>query len=204
MRVDLTLVEISLSLIGIAISIYAAWKNMSNYRLASKYLNYDISGTWYSAELDFKQKTLENAFLKVEIKRRKWGNRVFIKPIEQLDLHDKTNHTSWHLNGKIYPDSTLIGQYIGMNESSVGQGSGFLRFIGNGRAVGFWMGYSGNYSGHPLYGYWILAKNENDLREMAAFVLTKFQFYDIKYLVEHMGEKMLTKDYIKSAAEKIH
>jgi len=200
MDINLDLLDL---VIGISLALLSGIsyliKQKSEYNKASKFINFDMNGLWYSAELDFKQKKLGNAFLKVELKRKKLGNRIKIKPREQVNDNKVEYLSSWHFDGRISPDNTVIGEYVGLNNHSLGQGAGFLQFIGHGRAVGYWVGYSGKYSGQPMYGYWILSRNEVDVKEMADFVLTKFQYFDIKFLVEHMSEKISSKDYLKKS-----
>lgn len=198
MEINLDILDISIGLLLAVISgISFIIRKRSQYVRANKNMEIDIEGIWYSAELDFKQNGLSNAYLKVEIKRKRLGNKILIKPLEQINLDSVQYATSWLFYGKILPNNTLMGEYIGQNDHSLGVGHGFLRFIGNGRAVGHWLGYSGKFHGQIMYGYWVLSKNKDDLISTADFILEKFQYFDIKYLVENQNIKIIQKDYIK-------
>lgn len=198
MEINLDILDISIGLVIALVSgISYLFRQRSQYNLASKNMEIDINGIWYSAELDFKQNELSNAYLQVKIKRKKLGNKILIKPIKQMNLDDVQYETSWLFYGKILPNNTIMGEYIGQNDHSLGVGHGFLRFIGNGRAVGHWLGYSGKFHGQIMYGYWVLSKNKEDLISTANFILGKFQYYDVKYLVEHQNDEILPKDYLK-------
>lgn len=198
---DLDLLDIIIGVIIAGISgITYLIKQRSEYVKASNNLNLNIEGIWYSAELDFKQERLTNAYLKVSIKRKRLGNRVKIIPLTQINLERVKYQTSWIVDGKILTENTLVSNFIGTNDHSFGYGNAFLRFIGNGRAVGYWVGYSGKKSGQPMYGYWILSRDERDLHQLAEFILNKFQYFDVKYLVEHINSKILPKDYIIKAS----
>ena len=155
-------------------------KQKTDYIKASKNLGMNIDGRWFSAELDFKQKVLGNAYVEVGIRRKKLGNQVVIKTLQQLNKSEVKHETAWIVNGKVLTESTIVSDFIAITGHSAGYGNAFLRFIGNGRAVGYWVGYSSKYSGQPMYGYWILSRDENDLKEMAEFVLAKFQYFELE------------------------
>lgn len=197
MDVNFDLIDL---LVGLAVALISGIsyliKQRSDYKKASKNLGAIITGEWYSAELDFKQEKPVNAYMKVVMERKKLGNRITIRTTAQINKSKIKYQTSWMVNGKAMPDSTLIGEFVGTNEHSVGYGTAFLKFIGNGRAVGYWVGYSGRFSGQPMYGYWILSRNEDDLHQISEFALSKFQYFDVKYLIEHLNKKILPKDYI--------
>lgn len=200
MDVNFDLIDLIFGVIAALISgVFYLTKQISAYRKATKNLGTIITGEWYSAELDFKQEALENAYMKVAIKRKRLGNQITIRTISQVNKNKIRYQTSWMVNSKAMPDSTLIGEFIGTNEHSVGYGTVFLRFIGNGRAVGYWVGYSGKISGQPMYGYWILSRDEDDLKQISEFALSKFQYLNVKYLVEHLNKKVFPKDYIMTS-----
>mgnify|MGYP000918732134 CR=1 FL=1 len=185
--------------LAILTGVYSLIRGKHEYLVASKNLGKNIDGQWFSAELDFKQKALGNAFVKVDIQRKKWGNQVIIKTLQQLNKDEVRHETSWIVKGKVLTDSTIISEFVGLEGQTAGYGNAFLRFIGNGRAVGYWVGYSSKYSGQPMYGYWILCQDEAELKDLAKFVLEHFQYFNVKYMVEHYDSKMSIKDYVIKA-----
>ena len=197
MNTNLDLLGIIISIVLPAFSgIYFFVTKRSEFLKASRNLSTDVTGDWFSAESDFKHGRLDNALTKIRISRKYFGNRIFIKVVEQLDKDKIIYETSWRVIGKIYPDATVLGDFVGENNHSLGHGVVFLKFIGKGRAIGYWVGYSGWIAGQPMYGYWILSRDEKDLRNIAGLALSKFQYMNIKYLIENSDKKILEKDFI--------
>lgn len=196
MTLNLDLIDI---LIGIAIALISAIsfliRQREEFRIAGKNLRYDISGDWYSAELDFKQPELGNAILKIHIKRKKLGNKVIIKTQTQMNRSDVKRETAWITNGKIVTLNTLSADWIGTIDNSIRFGNVFLQFIENERAIGYWIGYASKKAGQPVYGYGILSRNLDDVHELAKIALEKFVFIDVKYLVENKDNEIFKGDY---------
>jgi hypothetical protein len=188
----LAIVSIIVTIIGIIVGLlpYAItfFRQCKEYRLSSENLKVSIEGSWYSAELDLKQNQKTNAILEIEIIRHKSGNRIEIITKRQLDNLNNIE-TAWHANGKVVTTNTLLLDWQGTIEGSTRYGNAFMQFIENNRAVGYWIGYGSNKALHPVYGYCIFSRNEDDLRELAELALTKFTFVDIKELIEKKASK---------------
>ena len=150
-------------------------------RFAGKDLPYRISGTWYSAEFDAKAQVprkLKNTLTEVKI-RRLLGGRVSLEVTRQLDKHPHKPPTAWKVISSLVKGDTLVGTWTSKIEHTKRYGTAILKFIEYGRAVGYWTGPAGK--DYPVYGYWIMARNEGDLRRLAADVLknTNFEFTDV-------------------------
>jgi len=176
-------VTIIFGIIGMIPLINNFYRNRQEYIKASKNLQIDIEGKWYSAELDLKQDNMENAILEVEIKRRKSGNEIEITTGRQLGVLNGSE-TAWVANGRVVAMNTLLLDWTGSTGSSIRYGNAFLQFIEKNRAVGYWLGYASYKTYHPVYGYWILSRKEDDLLDLAQFALSKFIFVDVKELIE--------------------
>ena len=174
-----------LALIPISFEIYRFWKSWKEHKGASKNLSITIEGNWYSAEFDLKQGHKENAILELEIRRKKFGNKIEIVTGQQLN--NLKNETAWIAKGKIVTTNTLVLDWQQQDriDNSMRYGSCFMQFIENGRGIGYWIGYASNKSWLPVYGYWILSKDKDDLNELAELALNKFAFVDVKELIEN-------------------
>ena len=162
---------------------------LEKYKETTEYLNKRrIDGVWYSAELDLKQNSTDNAILQIRIERR-WTNYVRISTVDQVnDISDSQPKTAWIAYGKVVTENTLTLNWEGKIENSTRYGNAFLQFIDNNRAIGYWIGYASKKSMHPVYGYWILSREKKDLCELAEKALKKFIFVDIKELIENHGK----------------
>lgn len=171
-------------------------KEKNEFTEASKKLTKNIEGEWYSAELDYKQPVLSHAIIKVRVERVKRSNKVTISKIEQINKEDVNVETGWIVHGRIVTENTIISDWVGVIENTTRYGNAFLKFIENGRAIGYWIGYGSKTDGRPMYGYWILSRKEEDVKNLSDSVLQKFQFYDVKFMVEHFGEKLMPSNYV--------
>ena len=61
-------------------------------------------------------------------------------------------------------------------------GAVLLAFCDDGRGIGYYLGYSDA----PVYGYWLLSRDEKDLRALSEEVLRKFSANDLKSIVERL------------------
>ncbi len=157
-------------------------------------LNQKIEGIWFSAEYDHKgdkQREERNTILEVVVKRASIGNSVTIKS----NIIDQSNkniiaQTGWRISGKMKGD-TLMCEWFSTIKDTNRYGVAFLKFIDSGRAVGYWVGYSG--VTRPMYGYWIMSKDKNDLELMSTTVLKEYSFkaYDVAFLIENFENKKL-------------
>ena len=180
---DVLTLSFFLAIIPISFEVYRLWKSWKEHKGASKNLSITIEGNWYSAELDLKQGQKENAILEIEIKRKKIGNQI--EMVTRQQLNTLKNKTAWTAKGKIVTINTLILDWKGKIDNSMRFGSCFMQFIENGRGIGYWIGYASNKALLPAYGYWILSKDKEDLNELAELALKKFDFVDVKDLVEN-------------------
>jgi hypothetical protein len=147
-----------------------------------------ITGTWYSAEYDVKGRLPHderNAFLEVNISRKLNGG-VKVSTVKIIDK--KKYPTSWRVEGKTTGD-ILMGEWKSTEKNSKRYGVAMLKFIDYGRAVGYWVGLSGY--DYPVYGYWILSRDKNDLEKVANTVLidNKFESIDVSYIVMNIDRK---------------
>lgn len=120
-------------------------------------------GTWYSAEYDPKGNVPRDrrvTYLKVSMTPTLLG-RVKVRSIEQLNPEDKAVETGWIAEGRIQ-NGVLIGEWRTTVKGTDRFGAAMLRFLDNGRAVGYWIGVRG--FDPPLYGYWIMSREFDDLR----------------------------------------
>jgi len=159
------------------------------YNDATKNLSLDIEGKWYSAEFDLKhgikREDWGNAILAIEILRKNCGNEIEIVTGEQLN--NSVRETAWSAKGKVITENTLVLDWQQQHKinNSIRYGSCFMQFIENGRGIGYWIGYASNKSWLPVYGYWILSKDKNDLTELAELALNEFEFVNVKELIEN-------------------
>lgn len=55
-----------------------------------------------------------------------------------------------------------------------------LAFYDDGRGIVYYLGYSDA----PVYGYWLLGRNEPETRALASEVMKKFKWNDLKKIVD--------------------
>jgi len=170
------------ALLGLAVwiftRIYESWAG-------SKDLPYPISGTWFSAEFDVKgeiPRTERNSITRVRI-RRGFGSNYHVRVLEQRSKLSKRPATAWKLKGEIIQGDTLVGNWQSIVSQTKRFGTAVIKFIEYGRAVGYWIGPSGK--DYPVYGYWILSRNEKDVEILAQKVLdqTDFELVDVAAFV---------------------
>jgi hypothetical protein len=170
-------------------------RGIFEYKKASTDLKMQIKGNWYSAEFDPKGNVNHeerNTYLKIKLKR-KWGNQVIIKSLKKETLSTtKMYETGWIVKGKLVGE-TLIGEWYSSVKDSRRFGTVFLKFLEHGRAVGYWVGYSG--VTRPVYGYLILSRNLEDLKKISEKVLIEYDFRitDVSHIVENFDNLKLTK-----------
>jgi len=141
-------------------------------------------GTWYSAEYDPKGNVpheRRTTFLKVEVGASVFG-RVRVRSCQQLDTQRKQHETGWVLNGRI-EQGALLGEWKTTVKNTRRFGVAMLRFLDNGRAVGYWVGVRADEP--PLYGYWVMSRDLDDLKRIldAAVPPGRFRTIDVARLV---------------------
>ncbi len=152
-----TIVAGVLSTIGFCV------KLLIQYSTAKRSIVRYGQGTWFSAEYDPKgnvPKERRVTYLRVIIEPLLRG-RVRVRSIEQLNPDEKIVETGWIVEGRI-EHGVLIGEWHTTVKGTVRFGAAILRFLDNGRAVGYCIGVRG--FDLPLYGYWIMSRNFKDLR----------------------------------------
>ena len=92
----------------------------------------------------------------------------------------KALETGWKVHGRVVVD-TIHGEWFSTVAHSTRHGVVMLQFLDYGRAVGYCIGTGGGT--HPIYGYWIMARKDADVRLLAAEAIKHFASYDIGYLV---------------------
>ena len=140
-------------------------KAIINYSIARRSLIQYGRGIWFSAEYDPKgsvPKSQRVTYLRVEAEPLFRG-AIRIRSLEQLNSEAKSIETAWILEGRI-EQGVLIGEWRTSVKGTVRFGTAILRFLDNGRAVGYWIGVRG--FDPPVYGFWILSRNLDDLREI--------------------------------------
>ncbi len=141
---------------------------------------FSVTGTWYSAEYDIKSADPDqkNTILKVELKRSLTG-RITIRPSQALQLANEKRPTSWLVHGEIH-GTVLVGTWVSTIPDSNRHGAVLLAFYDDGRGIGYYLGYSDV----PVYGYWLLSRNESEIRTLANKVMQKFKWNDLKKIVD--------------------
>ena len=137
-------------------------------------------GEWFSAEYDPKgnvPKEHRLTYLRV-VMEPTWRGRVRVQSVEQLDQHPSKVETAWIAEGRI-ENGSLVGEWRTTVKGTVRFGTAMIRFLDNGRAVGYWIGVRG--FDPPMYGYWIMSKSEDDLRAVIAGAVPpgSFQMIDV-------------------------
>ena len=141
---------------------------------------FSITGTWYSAEYDVKSSDPDqkNTLLKVELKKSLTG-RVTVQPSEVLQQANVNRPTAWLVHGEMH-GTVLVGTWVSTIPHSRRHGVVLLAFYDDGRAIGYYLGYGDA----PTYGYWLLCRNEPELRALSTEVLKKFKWTDLKKIVD--------------------
>ena len=166
---------IGLALMPLPKIVSATYKRMTGVKPT-----FSITGTWYSAEYDIKSADPEqmNTILKVELKRSLTG-RITIRPSQVLQLANKKRPTSWIAHGEMY-GTVLVGTWVSTVPNSNRHGSALLAFYDDGRGIGYYLGYADV----PVYGYWLLCRDESDVRALSNEVMKKFKWNDLKKIVD--------------------
>lgn len=144
-----------------------AIKSLVQYTAAKRSILHYGKGTWFSAEYDPKgsvSKEHRATYLRV-IMKPTWRGRVQVRSVEQLDDNPKKVETGWIAEGRI-ENGCLVGEWRTTVKNTVRFGAAMIRFLDNGRAVGYWIGVRG--FDPPMYGYWIMSKNHDDLQSIIA------------------------------------
>ncbi len=142
-------------------------KSLIQYTTARRSIIRYGKGEWFSAEYDPKgnvPKEHRATYLRVKMEPT-WRGRVRIRSLEQLNPDLKTTETGWIAEGRI-ENGSLIGEWRTTVEGTVRFGTAMLRFLDNGRAVGYWIGVRG--FDPPMYRYWIMSRSIDDLRALIA------------------------------------
>jgi hypothetical protein len=155
--------------------VIAAFKRMTGVKPA-----FSIIGTWYSAEYDIKSADPDqkNTILKVELKRSLTG-RITIRPSQAIQMANEKRPTSWIVQGEMH-GTVLVGMWVSTVPNSSRHGSVLLVFYDDGRGIGYYIGYADA----PVYGYWLMCRNESELRELSNEVMKKFKWNDLKKIVD--------------------
>jgi len=171
-----------------SISAMVVWflKGLYEYYVAAKDLPYPIWGYWFSAEYDIKSDVADferNYYLKVKIKRRLY-RKLKIVALESVESKKEQVETKWIVKAKIVQGDVLVGTWRSTIKNTNRHGTAILKFLDYGRATGYWTG-SGPY---PVYGYWIMARDFNDLRNISTSVIKDIGFKSLnvsKFVAEY-------------------
>lgn len=160
-----------------------------HYR-TSRSLPWARSGIWFSAEFDTKGDVPQNertTFMRVRMSRTLTGD-IRIRCIEPVNDPPKSLSTSWIIEGHVQGDC-FLGEWQTLLPGTKRFGVAMLKFLDNSRAVGYWVGLSGY--DHPVYGYWLLGKDLDDLKALAEEVLVghKFTMCDVGYIVSNFDRR---------------
>lgn len=161
-------------------------KGLYEYYVAAKDLPYPIWGYWFSAEYDIKSDVADferNYYLKVKIKRRLY-RKLKIVALESVESKKEQVETKWIVKAKIVQGDVLVGTWRSTIKNTNRHGTAILKFLDYGRATGYWTG-SGPY---PVYGYWIMARDFNDLRNISTSVIKDIGFKSLnvsKFVAEY-------------------
>ena len=152
---------------GVLGAIGFAVKALIQYTTAKRSILRYGKGVWFSAEYDPKGNVPREhraTYLRVKMEPT-WRGRIRVRSIEQLNPDQKEVDTGWIAEGRI-ENGSLVGEWRTTVEGTVRFGSAMLRFLDNGRAVGYWIGVRG--FDPLLYGYWIMSRDLDDLRSIIA------------------------------------
>jgi hypothetical protein len=87
----------------------------------------------------------------------------------------ENEQTEWSMIGTIpYGGNTLVGQWRSSIPDTKRYGCAVLKFIDNGRAIGYWTGPSRR--DYPVYGYWVMARHKSDVEQLGEEILKKTHF----------------------------
>jgi len=163
------------------------------YYVAAKDLPYRIWGRWYSAEFDPKSSTPgggtgsersgNNTFLCVRIEPR-LGRAVVVRALKPIAGLPHGVPTKWVVRAHLVQGDTLVGTWRSTIKNTNRHGTAILKFLDYGRAVGYWTGLVGD--DLPVYGYWIMSRDDKDIELLASTVLadTEFRIIDIGSVVK--------------------
>jgi hypothetical protein len=168
------------SLVGaLAAPVPAAFIRIA-YAIFGRGASASIMGTWYSAEYDIKSGDPKNrnTILQVRVRRRLDG-KVTIVPTAPIVYANPKRPTNWKVVGEV-KNEVLVGKWKSTTAHSTRHGTVLLRFYDDGRAIGYYLGHTDM----PVYGYWLLSRDENDLSGLSAGILRDFQWVDLKKLVD--------------------
>lgn len=142
--------------------------------------SFSITGIWYSAEYDVKSSIPQqrNTILKVHLRQSLLG-RITIHGEDTIQLANKNRPTSWVVQGEMQ-GNVLIGKWVSTTPNSNRHGVVLMVFYDDGRGIGYYLGYTDI----PVYGYWLLSRDENDLKLLSAEVVKKFKWSDLKKIVD--------------------
>lgn len=161
------------------VSALIAWfiKGLYEYYISAKDLPYPIWGFWYSAEYDSKSEIPDlerNYYLKINIKRRLY-RKVKIEVVEDMNDGGLKVETKWVVKAKIVQGDVLIGTWKSTVKNTNRYGTIILKFLDSGRATGYYTGTSK----YPVYGYWIITRDFEDLKEICTELLKETHFKNI-------------------------
>lgn len=142
--------------------------------------SFSITGTWYSAEYDVKssKQDQKNTILKVDIIQSLLG-RIMIRVSEPIQFANEKRPTSWTIQGEMQ-GNVLIGKWVSTVPNSNRHGAVLMAFYDDGRGIGYYLGYTDI----PVYGYWLLSRDEADLKELSSQVMKRFKWSDLKKIVD--------------------
>jgi len=142
--------------------------------------SFPITGAWYSAEYDVKSSMPDqkNTILKVDVKQSLLG-RITIRGSETIQLANEKRPTSWVVQGEMQ-GNVLVGKWVSTVPNSNRHGAVLMVFYDDGRGIGYYLGYTDV----PVYGYWLLSRDETDLTELSTQVMKKFKWSDLKKIVD--------------------
>lgn len=141
---------------------------------------FSITGTWYSAEYDVKSSNpnQKNTILKVDLKKSLLGH-ITVHGSESIHLANEKRPTSWVVQGEMH-GNVLVGKWVSTAPNSNRHGSVLMAFYDDGRGIGYYLGYTDV----PVYGYWLLSRDEDDLKDLSAKVMREFKWSDLKKIVD--------------------
>lgn len=142
-------------------------KSLIQYTAGKRLILRYGKGVWFSAEYDPKgnvPKEHRATYLRVMMEPT-WRGGVRVRSVDQLNPEQKAVDTGWIAQGRI-ENGSLIAEWRSTVKGTVRFGTAMLRFLDNGRAVGYWIGIRG--FDPPLYGYWIMSRDFDDLENIIA------------------------------------
>jgi hypothetical protein len=166
--------------IGIIITLLRVFLLRLWHSIIDKKPSYDIVGDWYSAEYDIKSvdRNRRNTILKVKV-RKSLGGRVTVRPTDVIQFANPKLETQWKVTGEICND-VLAGKWSSTVKHTNRHGTVLLKFCDNGRAIGYYLGTADV----PVCGYWLLSRDETDIRELSDAVIEHYKWNDLKTIVD--------------------